>query len=209
MINLCHIYSRIVKKYLRGKSVVNSTLGEGVKIGGGSVVYSTSIGRYSYCGYDCTILECSIGSFCSIASGVTIGGSEHPMDWVSTSPVFGDTINSGPKKRFSRHHVKGMLKTIIDNDVWIGAKVIIKSGIHIGTGAVIGAGAVVTRDVAPYTIVAGCPAKPIRKRFSDEIITKLLDSQWWNLPEDQIVMIAQEIKDPQKFLTLLESYKEG
>lgn len=205
MINLCHIYSRLIKKYLRGKSIVNCTIDKSVVIGGGSTIYSTSIGRYSYCGYDCNIFECVIGSFCSIASDVTIGGAEHPIEWVSTSPVFEDTKNSGPKKRFAMHPVKNMPKTIIGSDVWIGSKAIIKSGVRIGIGAVIGAGAVVTKDIEPYTIVAGCPARPIKKRFTEDIINKLLDSQWWELPEEQLSKISHEINNPEGFLASLES----
>ena len=89
---------------------------------------------------------------------------------------------------------------VIGNDVWIGYEAIVLSGVTIGDGAIIGTRAVVTKDVPPYTIVGGIPAKPIRKRFSDEVISKLLELQWWNWPENRIkenidVIQSGRIKD--------------
>lgn len=89
---------------------------------------------------------------------------------------------------------------VVGNDVWIGYEVVILSGVTIGDGAIIGTRAVVTKDVPPYTIVGEIPAKPIRKRFSDKVISKLLELQWWNWPENRIkenmdVIQSGRIKD--------------
>lgn len=120
-----------------------------------------------------------IGKFCSIASGVifNLGGSErHLKNWVSTYPLhymFPENCPNDP------YYPKG--DTVVGNDVWIGTEAVIMPGITIGDGAIIGARAVVTHDVAPYSIVGGVPAKLIKYRFSKEIIQKLLEISWWNL----------------------------
>ncbi|MFH1021256.1 MAG: DapH/DapD/GlmU-related protein [Pseudomonadota bacterium] len=124
-----------------------------------------------------------IGAFCSIADGVQIFlGGEHRLDWVSTYP-FSVLWEKG--KQISGHpDTKG--DVIIGNDVWIGREAVILSGVTIGDGAVIGARAVITKDVPPYAIVAGNPARLIRKRFSDEVIQQLLALKWWAWPDEEI-----------------------
>ena len=91
-------------------------------------------------------------------------------------------------------------RTVIGSDVWIGINSMIKSGVKIGHGSIIGMGSVVTKDVEPYTIVGGCPAKVIKKRFSDGIILELLQSKWWELKESDLKILAKHIKDPVIFL---------
>ena len=124
-----------------------------------------------------------IGSFCSIAGGVQIFlGGEHRVDWVTTYPFNvlweeGRDIPGHPK-------TKGDVK--IGNDVWIGKEAVIMSGLNIGDGAVIGARAVVTKDVSPYVIVAGNPAKIIKKRFDDETVRRLLEIKWWLWEDSKI-----------------------
>lgn len=124
-----------------------------------------------------------IGNYCSIAAGVTILlGGEHRTDWVTTYPFNimcdeASDILGTPKTRGS---------VIIENDVWIGREALIISGVRVGNGAVIGARSVVTKNVAPYTIVAGNPARVIRERFTMEQRNALLKIGWWNWPEAQI-----------------------
>jgi acetyltransferase-like isoleucine patch superfamily enzyme len=132
-----------------------------------------------------------IGKFCSIAEGVVVFlGANHRVDWFSTYP-FGhihDTVFPKVKKTHGHPATKG--DVTIGNDVWIATNAVIMSGVTIGDGAVIGAYSIVTKDVSPYTIVAGNPAKQIRKRFSDEVINKLLDLKWWDMEENKINEIS-------------------
>lgn len=132
--------------------------------------------------------QMNIGRYCSIARGTRIVNGNHPIQSVTTNPYhYGDFFKkhlpdefryAGPKPEgfFERSYGRGS----IGNDVWIGAHCIIRSGISIGDGAVIASGSTVVKDVPPYTIVGGNPAKPIRARFPQEIIDRLLELAWWN-----------------------------
>ena len=129
-----------------------------------------------------------IGKFCSVACGAKFlfTSANHAMKSLSTYtfPIFFEEWDLDVKNITSAWDNKGDI--IIGNDVWIGYEAVILSGVKIGDGAVIGTRAVVTKDVPPYTIVGGVPARPIRKRFSDDIISELLRIQWWNWPADRI-----------------------
>ena len=128
-----------------------------------------------------------IGKFCSIAEGVVVfTGGNHRTDWISTYPFGHIHDEHFPKMSKGMGHPYSNGDVIIGNDVWIGTNAVIMSGIKIGDGAVIGAYSLVTKDVEPYTIVGGNPAKIIRKRFSDEVIKELLDFKWWDLDVAQI-----------------------
>jgi virginiamycin A acetyltransferase len=127
-----------------------------------------------------------IGKFCQIGAGVefVMNGANHQMNTVSTFPFY---IMEGFKQEPPAKTdlpLKG--DTMVGNDVWIGQNVTILPGVHIGDGAIIGADSVVGSNVEPYTIVVGNPAKPIRKRFDDELIELLLKFQWWNRPIEEI-----------------------
>ncbi|MTH61834.1 type B chloramphenicol O-acetyltransferase [Paracoccus litorisediminis] len=129
-----------------------------------------------------------IGSFCSIGSGAAfiMGGNQgHRNDWISTFPFY--WMPEVPAFAGAANGFLPAGDTVIGNDVWIGAEAIIMPGVSIGDGAVIGTRAVVTRDVAPYAIFAGNPAKIIRSRFEDRIIGLLLEMRWWDWPEDALV----------------------
>ena len=129
-----------------------------------------------------------IGKFCSIACGARFlfTSANHTMRSLSTYPfpIFFEEWGLDSKNITSAWDNKGDI--VIGHDVWIGYEAVILSGVTIGDGAVIGARAVVTKDVPPYTVVGGVPAKPIKKRFSDDVIAELLAVQWWNLPYDKI-----------------------
>lgn len=204
MSTLFYYYSKFVKKILRGKCVRNSQVDSTAVVNSGSSVVNSTMGAYSYCSYDCNIINARIGKFCSLANEIIIGGDEHPMEWLSTSPVFQDVKHSGPAKKFARHTLPTSKTTVIGNDVWIGDRAIVKQGVTVGDGAVIGAGAIVTKDVPPYAVVAGVPAKLIKFRFDEDIIKELLQSEWWNLLDEEIERYAHLIKDPIAFTKALK-----
>ena len=128
-----------------------------------------------------------IGSYCAIGADVKIILSNHDVSQVCMQYTF-------YRKNFDLNPTKkgDSIRTIIENDVWIGDNVMIMPGVHVGTGAVLGAGAIVTKNVEPYSIVGGNPAKLIRKRFSEERIKELLASKWWEWS-------AEKIKDNKTF----------
>ncbi|MCD7098994.1 type B chloramphenicol O-acetyltransferase [Stenotrophomonas sp. MMGLT7] len=162
------------------------------------------IGRYSYySGYyhghsfeDCAryllsdrddVDKLIIGSFCSIGSGASFimaGNQGHQYDWASSFPFFYMKEESAFSNSLDAFQRAG--DTVIGSDVWIGSEAMIMPGIKIGHGAVIGSRALVARDVEPYAIVGGNPAKQIKKRFSDEEISLLLEMEWWDWPIDKI-----------------------
>ena len=127
-----------------------------------------------------------IGKFCQIAAGVNfvMNGANHQMNAVSTFPFYIMEGWNQPAPPLSELPLKG--DTVVGNDVWIGQNSTILPGVHIGDGAIIGLNSVIGSDVPPYTVVAGNPAKPIRKRFDDELIALLLEFQWWNKSIDEI-----------------------
>ena len=127
-----------------------------------------------------------IGKFCQIAAGVefVMNGANHQMNAVSTFPFY--TLQGWDMKAPAKEDLPLKGDTVIGNDVWIGQNAVILPGVHIGDGAIIGANAVVGSDVEPYTLVAGNPAKEIRKRFDDEMTALLLALRWWDRPVEEI-----------------------
>lgn len=170
---------------------------------GTSFVHST-IGRHSFCGYDCEIEHANIGSFVSIANKVVIGGGKHPMEWVGMSPAFYEGRDSIAFKA-STHSRPAPAPVRIGNDVWIGHSAIVMQGVTIGNGAVVGAGAIVTRDVPNYGIVAGNPARLIRYRFDDVTISRLLATAWWDFDDDLLRSFGDKITDVRAFLSAAEN----
>lgn len=165
--------------------------------------YNISIGKYSY---GCFKIDASVdsgtivGAFCSIAPGVRIGGMNHPTHFVSTHPFL-----YTKRKGFAEEDIQGIIQkgtrpVIIEDDVWIGQNAVILAGVKISKGAVIGSGAIVTKDIPPYSIAVGVPAKVIRKRFSDEQIDKLSNIDWANWNDETIKQHLALFYDVDMFL---------
>ena len=165
--------------------------------------YRGKIGKYSYIGNNSFVSDTDIGSFTSISTDCYIGGTSHPTDWVSTSPVFHKWENI-MKKNFARHEFEIFKRTTIGNDVWIGNRVMIKAGVKISDGAVVGMGSIVTKDIGSYEIWAGNPARLIRKRFDDETIDALEKMKWWEWDDNKIEKYADKFIVPSE---LIEAWK--
>lgn len=193
-----YVFSKAIKK-LHLKAIRKSKVHSTSKIEPGTEFVNSSMGKHSFCGYFCQIINAEIGSFTSIANNVVIGGGMHPIDWVSMSPVFYAGKDS-VKAKFSEYEREKHKRTVIGSDVWIGQNAIIKQGISVGHGAVIGMGSVVTKDVPPYAVVGGVPAKFIKSRFSEQTIRKMLESKWWEMSDIDLRIHARFIKSPEKFL---------
>lgn len=145
-----------------------------------------SLGRGSYVGSDCRI-SADVGNFCCIASNVVTAVGSHPSrDFVSIHPAFysPDLSRCGLSFCAEPRYEESKGRITIGNDVWVGTGAILLDGVKIGDGAIVAAGAVVCRDVEPYSVVAGVPAKELRKRFSAEEIQQLLELRWWDKPDD-------------------------
>ena len=153
-----------------------------------SVEYAT-IGDASYLGHDCQVADAEIGKFCAIAAHVRIGPPDHPMGRVSQHrftyvPEYYDAAQERDRAFFAARRAA---RTRIGHDVWIGHGVTVLAGVTVGDGAVLAAGAVVAKDVAPYTIVGGVPARPIRDRFPRDIAARLQRIAWWDWPFETIL----------------------
>jgi acetyltransferase-like isoleucine patch superfamily enzyme len=190
-----HVFSKISVFTIIEKSTIHSTSA----VCHGCRIYFSSIAKYSFVGFNSKITHAKIGSFCSIAENVIINPGDHPLNLLSTSPVFYSERNI-LKKCFNQTDIEEFNKTVIGNDVLIGTHAFIKGGITIGHGSVIGAYTIVTKDVEPYSIVVGNPGKTIRKRFDDITISKLLKSKWWEYDDDTLYNKSVNISDIDKFL---------
>lgn len=197
-----YYFFKLLKK-LRLKGSRSSKIADSSKVESGTSFISSEMSDYSFCGYNCDIIHARIGKFTSIANNVKIGGGMHPIKWVSTSPVFYEGRDSVTYK-FSSHVRDEIKTTIIGNDVWIGEGVIIKQGVKIGDGAVVGMGSVVTKDVLPYTIVGGVPAKLIKNRFDSNQIVELMKVKWWDLDTSKLHKLSPFVTDVDEFLSRLK-----
>ncbi len=183
-----------------------STLTPDTKIGKsshilrGATINHCQIGSYTYINVNALIQNTRIGNYCSIAQNVAIGLGAHPLNLFSSSPIFYKVKNALKISLVEKdYNFNESLPIIIGNDVWIGSRVIIMDNVHIGHGAVIAAGAVVTKDVPPYAIVAGIPAKVIKYRFPIGVQKKLIESKWWELDAAEVYAMKEELEDTCRF----------
>ena len=178
-----------------------ATIYRGVKIKG------SEVGAYSYIGNNTDVESATIGKFCSISDHCRIGLGSHNTSQLSTSPIFTEAHN-GTKFQWVAEDTNAApsKKTVLGNDVLIGSHSLILGGVTVGDGVVVGAGAVVTKDVPPYAIVGGVPAKLIRYRFSDEMINELLIFKWWNLDSDTLKKHIELFQNDNLTLNELKSH---
>ncbi|MCR9112893.1 MAG: chloramphenicol acetyltransferase [Rhodobacteraceae bacterium] len=168
--------------------IVDSLFGGWCEIGQGSRVQHSSFGDYSYCDRVCDIANAQIGKFSNIASFVRIGASDHPLERASLhhfmyrSASYWDDVEDDADW-FDKRRAR---RAVIGHDTWIGHNAQIKPEVTVGHGAVVAAGAVVTRDVAPYTIVGGLPARPMRDRLPAQLAERLVALAWWDWEHDRI-----------------------
>lgn len=169
------------------------------------MLHNVSMGSYSYMGAHCNLFNCKLGRFVSIAGNVSIGQTSHPLGYVSTNPMFYGMPFTASNAFCSKRIKKERKMNTVGHDAYLGQGVIIRDSLNIGVGAVVGAGAVVTHDVPPYAVVAGVPAKVIKYRFDETTREALLQSEWWNWPEEKLGELGDLFQDVSKFLEYLKN----
>ena len=188
--------------------ITNSTFGAYVEIGKGSRVANSTLDDYSYCDRYADIANANVGKFANIAAFSRIGATDHPLDTAAchhflyrSNDYWDDTERD---EKFFAHRMSRTAH--IGHDTWIGAGAMIKPEVTLGDGAVVAAGAVVTKDVAPYTIVAGTPAKPMRLRQPHNIAERLIALAWWDWAHDEIHNALNDFREL-KAEAFLEKYE--
>lgn len=184
----------------------NCSLGKYTKLYGPYHIYNTRIGDYSYVARNSWISIAEIGKFCSVGPNVIIGWGIHPINGISTSPMFYSTMKQNGLSLSNKDKIEERKPIVIGNDVFIGANVTILDGVTIGDGAVIGAGAVVSKDIPPYSIAVGCPIQILRYRHNEPQREALQRIKWWNLDDEGLKKVEQYFFDIDGFL---EEFDQG
>lgn len=193
MFPVLHYVKGIIKNLFNSRVSLLSIISSNTKVDKSAFVYrgvkakNSILGAHTYVAANTDIENAEIGKFCSIADHCRIGMSSHSLNYLSTSPIFTQRINALQEcwiKEDVFEHKSEEERVYLGNDVWVGSHVLINGGVHVGDGACIAAGAVVVKDVPPYAIVGGVPAKVIRYRFSPEVIEELLRLKWWDMDKE-------------------------
>jgi len=167
----------------------NAEIGRCCEVLGDTAIESSELGDFSYLGPGCMVSDTKIGRFCAIAAEVRLGAPNHPIDRPSL-PRFTycpEYYSRTAQRDHAFFRARRADRVVIGHDVWIGHGVIVLPGVTVGNGAVLAAGAVVSRDVEPYTIVGGVPARRIRERFNRDIAARLTRIAWWDWPFETIM----------------------
>jgi len=188
-----------------GARILKSRIGSWTEIGRNTTIVESTIGDYTYDDGEVSIFYSEIGQYCSIANRVRINPGNHPRDRVTQHHMTYRRVRFGLDARDDEEFFawRRAHPCTIGHDVWIGHAAVIMPGVRIGTGAVIGAAAVVTKDVEPYQVVAGVPARPLRSRFSDTVIDRILRSRWWEWTRPQL---EERWRDLCSLPTFMEKY---
>ncbi len=184
----------------RSRQVLDSAVDDRARLFPPYFLHKSSVGRYSYLSKNASVSCTEIGSFCSIGPNFISGWGIHPLNGLSTSPMFYSTEKQNGFSLAAENKIEERKMIRIGNDVFIGMNVMVLDGVTIGNGAVIGAGTVVSKDVAPYTIVAGNPMRVLRKRFDDETIRHLSAIEWWNWSDERLKEVEQHFFSPEDFI---------
>lgn len=182
------INSKLEKNTVVGDftKIEDAELHEFARVDRNNYIYKSILGRHSYTGRNTKIIKADVGNFSSISWDVTIGGANHDYSKITTHSFLYNNIDNLRPENVPPVYNRFEQNCTIGNDVWIGAGAIVLRGIKIDNGAVVAAGAVVTKDVPPYAIVAGVPAKIVSFRFNREKIEKLQKVEWWNWSDEKI-----------------------
>lgn len=173
----------------------------------GAKLFNVQMGDYSSVGIDSKIANAVIGRFTVIAREVFVSVGAHPTNYLTAHSIFYKNSPWGFHPEWVEEIDYNESPVCnIGNDVWIGTRAIIMDGVNIGDGAIVASGAVVTKDVPPYAIVGGVPAKIIKYRYSREMIERLLEIQWWNLSDEEITKVIDLFHTPNPTLEELNRY---
>ena len=183
----------------------NSTLEEHTKVYPPFFLHNVHLGAYSYIAKNSSVSNCEIGKYCSIGPNFCCGLGIHPIHGISTSPMFYSKAKQNGVSMCKESTMEESRRSVIGNDVFIGANVTVLDGVTIGDGAVIGAGAVVTKDIPPYAVAVGVPARVSKYRFDCETIDQLLQIRWWDKDSQVLEDIAGSFDSTKEFIKKYES----
>jgi acetyltransferase-like isoleucine patch superfamily enzyme len=194
--------------YLSEGVNIDSRISKLAKVNAPFQVFESSIEDYTYVSPGSFISQVTIGKFCSIGPNLFAGHGIHPIDGVSTHPMFYSTRKQNGYSLSVTDKIVERKQIHIGHDVFIGANVTIIDGVTIGNGAVIGAGSVVSKDIPAYAIAVGSPIKVIRFRFDEQTIDELNESRWWELPIEKLNIVEQHFFDVKAFLNTFREQKD-